>query len=72
MSSGMYCFVGDKNHLTVVLDTAQSTSAIVAGLGFVSITAPRIIITVAVTLYLYLKDLMPDSGKAGFCYYARY
>jgi hypothetical protein len=45
----MYCFVGDINHLIVILDTAQATSAIAAGLGFVSITS-LIIITVALCL----------------------
>ncbi len=49
MSSGMCRFVGDKNHLMVILGTAQATSAIAAGLGFVSITA-LIIITVALCL----------------------
>jgi hypothetical protein len=49
MSSSMCCFVGDKNHLIVILDTAQATSAITAGLGFVSITA-LIIITIALCL----------------------
>lgn len=46
MSSSMCCFVGDKNHLIVILDTAQASSAIAAGLGFVSFTA-LIIITIA-------------------------
>jgi hypothetical protein len=49
MSSGMCCFVGDTNHLIVMLDTAQPTSAIAAGLGFVSITS-LIIISVALCL----------------------
>jgi len=49
MSSSMCCFVGDINHLIVILDTAQANSAIAAGLGFVSITA-LIIISVALCL----------------------
>lgn len=49
MSSGMCNFVGDINRLIVMLDTAQATGAIAAGLGFVSITS-LIIITVALCL----------------------
>ncbi len=49
MSSSMCRFVGDINYLIGILDTAQVTSATVAGLGFVSITA-LIVITIALCL----------------------
>jgi hypothetical protein len=62
MSSSMCCFVGDKNHLTIILDTAQSTSAIVAGLGFVSITS---LIIIAVALCLTWKDRCQTRERRG-------
>jgi hypothetical protein len=62
MSSSMCRFVGDKNHLIVIRDTAPATSAITAGLGFVSITA-LIIITVA--LYLTLKHRGQTRERRG-------
>lgn len=62
MSSSMCCFVGDINHLILILDTAQATTAIVAGLGFVSITS-LMIITVA--LYLTQKPRGPTRERRG-------
>ena len=60
MSDSMCRFVGDINHLIVMLDTAEASSAIAAGLGFVSITA-LIIITVALCLTWKRRDQTRES-----------